>query len=165
VPIDPLVELHIWPTGQPLPPEPRHPDVHLFLLASQTMPESWLPQSASAWHPHVSLARHTGPFGLVAQACGCFVVHSTQWFIASHTWPAWQSGSFKHCTQACGCTIVLQTPVGAVQSEFWLHGSPMHVPSEPSILVQYSPVLQFVIMFTTRQPGLQVPVCTIVVSQ
>jgi hypothetical protein len=61
--------------------------------------------------------------------------------------------------------MVLHTGVEPEQSVLLLQGSVMHVPTLPSVLVQYSPVLQLVVPFTTRQPTVHVPVVTVDVSQ
>jgi hypothetical protein len=171
VPIVPVVELHICPFGQPEVPVPRQPAVHVFVVMLQTRPEFAAPQSVSTMQPHVSDARHTAPLPSAVQAWAWPVapgVHCTQWFMESHTFsPAvLQSGSLRHCTHTWGCRMVSQTPTPVVlQSALLLQGSAMHVPTEPFVWVQYSPVAQFVPPFTTRQPALQTPVEVVVVSQ
>jgi hypothetical protein len=60
---------------------------------------------------------------------------------------------------------VLQTGSGAVQSLLLSHGSVMHVPTVPSVLLQYSPVAQWLIPPLCSQPVVQTPVLTVVVSQ
>jgi hypothetical protein len=70
-----------------------------------------------------------------------------------------------HCTHMYGWLMVSQMGVGALQSAGPLHGSVLHVPTEPLVAVQYSPVAQLFMPFTTRQPAVQVPVATVIVSQ
>ncbi len=57
------------------------------------------------------------------------------------------------------------TGVGAWQSWLPLQRLPWHVPIEPSLVVQYSPVAQLFVPPTTRQPAVHVPVLTVEVSQ
>jgi hypothetical protein len=132
-------------------------------VVSQTLFDAAVPQSLSVAQPHVSFARQTGPFEEPMQLR--FAAHSTQWFVASQNCPPEQSGSLRHCTHWCGCAIVSQTEFGDAQSELWSHGWDMHVPTEPSVFVQYLPVVQFVVPATTRHPGVHLPVATVDVSQ
>jgi hypothetical protein len=134
-----------------------------FVVVSQTRPDEGPPQSLSFVHPHVSLARQTGPMFELAQSLS--EAHSTQWFILSQTCGLGQSGLFKHCTQLCGCVMVSQTGFGAEQSAFLSHGCDMHWPTVPSVFVQYFPVAQLIMPFTTRHPGVQTPVAVVDVSQ
>jgi hypothetical protein len=56
--------------------------------------------------------------------------------------------------------------VGALQSPLLLHGSLMHVPIEPFVWVQYSPVAQLSTPpSVTRQPVVHVPDAAFDVSQ
>ncbi len=58
------------------------------------------------------------------------------------------------------------TGVGALQSPLLLHGSLMHVPIEPFVWVQYSPVAQLSTPpSVTRQPVVHVPDAAFDVSQ
>ena len=101
VPGLPVVELHVWPVGQPLPPLPRQPTTQVIMVMSQMRPEVAPPQSVSAMHPQVSVAaRQTAPLPAGVQFLVCWAVHSTQWNSGSQTWPPVQSGSLRHCTQS-----------------------------------------------------------------
>jgi hypothetical protein len=62
--------------------------------------------------------------------------------------------------------MVSHTGVSPVQSESTLQGCLVHVPTEPSLLLQYSSVGQLSIPPepTTRQPATQRPVVTVEVS-
>jgi hypothetical protein len=62
--------------------------------------------------------------------------------------------------------MVSQTPVGALQSMLLLHAWLMHVPMDPLVTVQYSPVGQLVAPPSlVRQPGVHTPVALVEVSQ
>jgi len=62
--------------------------------------------------------------------------------------------------------MVSQTPSGALQSALLLHGSDMHMPTVPSVAVQYWPVEQFGgPPSSCRQPVVQTPVEVVDVSQ
>lgn len=92
-------------------------------------------------------------------------MHSTHLLVVSQTSPPLQSGLFRQATQTCGWTIVSHTASGAVQSALALHTWLVHVPTEPSVLLQYLPVAQLSTPVTTRQPAAQEPVLVVVVSQ
>src|SRR6185437_10529631 len=42
--------LHVWPCGQPFPPMPRQPSMHVSIVVSQTLPLIVPPQSMSVRH-------------------------------------------------------------------------------------------------------------------
>jgi hypothetical protein len=190
VPAELPVELQVSPLGQPLPPLPWHPVWHVLVLTLQIRPDVAPPQSVSTAHPHISLARQAEPTPVALQFWFMAVVHPTHRLdIGSQTCPPAQSGSFRHCTQTWGCTIVLHTPLGAVQAVLLLQSCAMHMPTEPFVCVQYSPVAQLVTpavcvlpsappstalastalasttpasaVATTRHPVVQVPVLTV----
>jgi hypothetical protein len=167
-----FIELHVSPDGQPLPPLPRQPGWQVCEFGSQMRAELAPPQSASVAQPHVSFERHAAPVPDALQFCVWFVVHWTHVSVVeSQTLPLGQSGSLRHCTQPCGWVMVLHTAFGGEQSVLLLQGSAMHVPTVPSILVQYWPVGQLVVppmppsAPTTRQPVVHTPVATLDVLQ
>jgi hypothetical protein len=93
------------------------------------------------------------------QFCVCIAVHATHWFAVLHTWLPVQSGSLRHCTHTCGCTMVSHTGFGDEQSALLLHGSLMHIPTDPLVAVQYFPVAQLVVPASSvvRHPAVHTP--------
>jgi hypothetical protein len=67
VPTLPVVELHLWPDGHPLPPMPTQPTSQAFVFVLQTRPGVDVPQSLSVAQPHVSFARQAEPDPLARQ--------------------------------------------------------------------------------------------------
>jgi hypothetical protein len=93
-------------------------------------------------------------------------VHWAHVLFVLQTLPVGQSEALRHATQTCGWTMVSHTEVGALQSVLLLHGWLIHVPIDPSVTVQYSPVGQLVAPpSVVRQPAVQTPVAVVEVSQ
>ena len=139
-----LVEVHVCGDGQPLPPVPRQPASQACVGSGRTPgPSAASPQSASVAHPQVSLARQAAPLPAALQFCVCFEVHSTQWFVVSHTWPPAQSGSFRHCDAPVRLRRWCRTPGSAPRSRRCCcrARSCTCPPSRPAA-VQYLPVAQ-----------------------
>ena len=166
-PIAPDVELQVAGAVQPFPPVPRQPCSQALVSVLQTRPELLAPQSVSVAHPHVPEARQAAPVPVAEQFFVWFVVHCTHVSMVLQTWPVAQSVALRHATQEWGWPMVSQTGFGAAQPVLSLHGSDIHVPSDPLVSVQYFPVAQFVAPASprTRHPAVQVPVLKDDVSQ
>jgi hypothetical protein len=132
LPIVASVDVHTSDEGQPFPPVPRQPIVHLLVAPSQTRPESTVPQSASVTHPQVLSTRHAAPVPEAEQLERSVGVHSTQCRLAvSQMSGAAQSRSSRHSTQTCGVGAVSQTGSGAEQSPSTRQGWGEQVPTPP----------------------------------
>lgn len=78
VPAVPFVELQVCVAGQLLPPVPRQPATHTFVVLLQTRPDVAPPQLVSVEQPHVSEARQAEPVPVARQFCVSVEVQATQ---------------------------------------------------------------------------------------
>lgn len=132
LPIVESVDEHTSAEGQPFPPVPRQPIVHLLVAPSQTRPESTAPQSASVTHPQVLSSKHAAPVPEAEQLERSVGVHSThRRFAVSQMSGDAQSRSSRHSTQTCGVGAVSQTGSGGEQSPSTRQGCGEQLPTPP----------------------------------
>lgn len=145
--------------GQPLPPLPRHPMVHLWVAPSQTRPLAMPPQSLSASQPQVPAARHLPPLPVGRQAVLFCCVHSTHTCaVVEQTSGRAQPASLRHWTHWCGVTLVSHAVVGSTQSP--LIAQPpagLQVPTPPLVSLQVWPTGQPLRPGAALHPGTQMP--------